>query len=137
VSEYTKPLPVINEDNAEYWAYCKKHELRMQKCSNCGHVRFPCAFICPRCHNMEFEWHKMSGKGEIYSFVVFQRAYDPSYKDDLPYVVAIVKLDEGLRMESNITDCKPEEVKVDLPVELYFDDVTPEWSLPKFRLAKQ
>ncbi len=136
MANYAKPLPFIDEDNKQYWYYCRQHELRMQKCARCGHIRFPPSIICPACHSMDAEWTKLSGKGKVYSFVIFDRAYHESYKDDIPYVVAIIQLDEGPRMESNITDCSVDDVKIDMPVELYFDTVTENISLPKFRPAK-
>ena len=133
---YEKPLPIINEDNAPYWEYAKKHELRMQKCSRCGYIRFPVSIVCPRCHSLEAEWTKLSGKGKVYSYIIYHQAYHPSYKDDIPYALAIIQLDEGPRMESNITDCHLEDIKIGMPVELYFDDVTEDISLPKFKPAE-
>jgi uncharacterized OB-fold protein len=130
---YEKPLPVINEDNAVYWEYCRKHELRMQKCSHCGHIRFPASILCPECHSMDSEWTKLSGKGKVYSYIIYRLAYHPSYKDDIPYTVGIIHLDEGPRLESNITGCQPEDIQIDMPVQVYFDDVTEDISLPKFR----
>jgi len=135
MTKYEKPLPVTNEDNAPYWEYCHKHELRMQKCTPCGHIRFPVSVICPKCHSMESEWTRLSGKGKVYSYVIYHLAYHPSYKNDIPYAVAIIQLDEGPRMESNITGCKVEDIKIDMPVEVYFDDVTEDISLPKFKSA--
>ena len=134
---YEKPLPIINEDNAPYWDYCQKHELRMQKCTGCGHIRFPVSLVCPKCHSMEADWVELSGRGKVYSYVIYHLAYHPSYKDDIPYAVAIIQLDEGPRMESNITDCKLEDIKIDMPVEVYFDDVTENISLPKFKPTAQ
>jgi uncharacterized OB-fold protein len=130
---YDKPLPVIDEDTAPYWKYCKSHELRMQKCGSCGHIRFPAGILCPKCHSMEAEWTKLSGKGRIYSFVIFHHAFHPSYKNDIPYAAAIIQLDEGPRLDSNITGCSLEDIRIDMPVEVYFDDVTDDISLPKFR----
>ena len=132
---YEKPLPVINEDNAQYWDYCQKHELRMQKCTGCGYIRFPVSIVCPKCHSMEAEWTQLSGQGKVYSYVIYQMAYHPSYKEDIPYAVAIIQLAEEPRMESNITNCKLEDIKIDMPVEVYFDDVTENISLPKFKPA--
>lgn len=134
---YDKPLPVINEDNRQYWEYCKRHEFRIQKCTECGYLRFPCSIICPKCHSMDSEWTKLNGKGKVYSYIVYRQVYHPSYKNDIPYVVAIIELDEGPRMESNITGCKIEEIKIGMPVEVYFDDITAEISLPKFRSAEK
>jgi uncharacterized OB-fold protein len=132
---YDKPLPAINEDTASYWEYCRKHELRMQKCQQCGYIRFPASIVCPKCHSLEAEWTRLSGKGRVYSFIVYRQVYHPSYKDDIPYAVAIIQLDEGPRMESNIIGCEMEDIKIDMPVEVSFDDVTDEISLPKFRPA--
>ena len=133
MENYLKPLPIIDDDNQYYWEYCKKHELRMQKCHNCGLIRFPPSILCPQCHTMDADWVKLSGRGEIYSFVIYRMPYHASYVDDIPYVVAIIKLAEGPRMESNITDCEVEDIRIDMPVEVYFHDVTSEISLPKFK----
>jgi len=133
MTSYTKPLPIINDDNRQYWGYCKQHELRMQQCNNCGYIRFPPGILCPRCHSMDASWVKLSGRGKIYSFVVYRVSYHPSYADDIPYTVAVIQLAEGPRMESNITGIKVEDLKVDTPVEVCFDDVTDEVSLPKFK----
>jgi hypothetical protein len=75
----------------------------------------------------------LSGIGKVYCFIVFRLAYHEAYRDDIPYVVAIIELDEGPRMESNIIDCKIEDIKIGMPVEVVFDDVTEEVALPKFK----
>lgn len=82
---------------------------------------------------MEAEWTPLSGRGSVYTFTVYRVAYHPAFKDDIPYVVAIIQLAEGPRMESNIIGCKVEDVKVEMPVIVSFDDVTEEISLPKFK----
>jgi uncharacterized protein len=133
MASYTKPLPVINAETKPYWEYCRQHELRMQKCTRCGHIRFPISILCPQCHSQDSQWEKLSGKGTIYSYTVYRVAYHPAFKDDIPYMVAIIQLDEGPRMESNIIGCKPEDVKIEMPVEVSFEDITAEVSLPKFK----
>ena len=133
IKNYLKPLPIIDDDNRQYWEYCKRHELRMQKCHNCGYIRFPPSLVCPQCHSMDSEWEKLSGQGKIYSFVTYRMSYHPSYDDDIPYTVAIIQLAEGPRMESNLTDCNVEDIRIDMQVEVYFHDVTDEVSLPKFK----
>jgi len=135
MASYHKPLPLINEETRPYWEYCRKHELRMQQCKQCGYIRFPVSVICPACHSMEAEWAKLSGKGTVYSFTIYRVPYHPAFKDDIPYVVAIIQLEEGPRMESNIIGCKVEEVRMEMPVVVAFDDVTGEVTLPKFRPA--
>ena len=135
MSDYTKPLPIINEDNAPYWQYARRHELRMQQCAGCGHIRFPVSVLCPHCLSMEFQWTRLSGRGTLYSYVVYHHAYHPSYAADLPYIVAIIQLAEGPRMESNLVECNAADLRLDMPVEVIFDDVTEEVTLPKFRLC--
>ena len=133
MANYNKPLPVINGETQPFWQYCKKHELRMQKCKQCGHIRYPISIVCPQCSSIEAEWVLLGGNGTIYSFAIYRVAYHPAFKDDVPYVVAIIQLAEGPRMESNIIGCKVEDVKVEMPVTVYFDDVTDQIALPKFR----
>ncbi len=133
MAEYKKPLPVINEETRPFWEYCRKHELRMQKCRQCGHIRYPISNVCPECSSLEAEWALLSGKGSVYSFTIYRVAYDPAFKDDIPYVVAIIQLPEGLRMESNIIGCRVEDVRVEMPVAVSFEDVTDRVTLPKFR----
>ena len=135
MAKYEKPLSVIDADNAPYWEYCKKHELRMQKCAQCGHIRFPVSIVCPRCHSMEAEWTRLSGKGKVYSFAIYRRLYHEAFKDDMPYDVAIIQLDEGPRMISNVIGCEVEDIRIDMPVEVYFEDITDEFALPKFKPA--
>jgi uncharacterized protein len=135
MTSYKKPLPLVNEENKPYWEYCHKHELRMQKCTECGYIRFPVSMLCPQCHSLDSQWVKLSGKGSIYSFTVYRVPYHPAFKDDIPYVLAIIQLAEGPRMESNIVGCRPEDVRIEMPVEVSFEDITSEISLPKFKPA--
>jgi uncharacterized OB-fold protein len=133
MANYNKPLPVMNEETRPFWEYCRKHELRMQKCRQCGHIRYPISFVCPQCSSIEAEWTLLSGKGSIYSFTVYRVAYHEAFKGDIPYVVAIIQLDEGPRMESNIIGCRVEDVRVEMPVTVSFEKVTDQVTLPKFR----
>ena len=133
MADYNKPLPLLNAETQPFWEYCKKHELRMQKCCNCGYIRYPISLVCPRCSSREAEWALLSGKGTVYSFTVYRVAYHPAFKDDIPYVVAIILLAEGPRMESNIIGRNVEDVRVEMPVTVSFEDVTDQVTLPKFK----
>lgn len=130
---YDKPLPNVTEDNREFWKGCRDHELRFQKCRLCGHVRWPASLLCPTCHSKETDWVVASGKGKVYTFAVYHVAYHPGFKDDLPYVVALVALEEGPHLLTNIVDCPAGQVKCDMQVIVKWQDVTEEFSLPKFR----
>jgi uncharacterized OB-fold protein len=130
---YDKPLPVINSDNQHFWEGCHLHELRFQQCSDCGHVRWPPAIICPECHSSESKWLVSNGIGKVYTFVVYHTLYHTGFITDLPYVVAVVALEEGPHLLTNIVDCRSEDVTCDMPVQVAWDDVTDEVTLPKFK----
>jgi uncharacterized OB-fold protein len=131
--EYTKPLPQIGPDTRAFWEGCRDHKIRIQKCGDCGHLRWPPAFFCPNCLSRNTQLIAASGRGTVYSYVVYHVAYDPSFKQDLPYVVALVELEEGPHLLTNIVECDPNAVFCDMAVETVWDDVTDTVSLPKFR----
>lgn len=129
---YKKPLPFPDEDTQEFWDGAKRHELLVQKCNH-NHLRYPPRPICPDCFSQEFKWEKMSGKGEVYTFIIVRVAPRPDWQEYVPYVLAVVKLDEGPRVETNIVGIKPEDVKIGMKVEVVFEDVTEKVTLPKFK----
>ncbi|MCD6154078.1 MAG: Zn-ribbon domain-containing OB-fold protein [Syntrophobacterales bacterium] len=133
MTQYTKPLPTPDDFDKPYWTALKKHELRMQKCVDCGEIWFPPTPVCPACLSHNHEWIKLSGKGKIWSWVFFHQLYFPSFSDEIPYNVVAVKLDEGPLMTSNMVECKNEDIRCDMRVEVFFDDVTDLVTLPKFR----
>ena len=133
--KYEKTLPEVNTFTKPFWDYCKSHELRMQFCTRCNEwIWYPKAW-CPNCGSRQgIEWRRLSGKGSIYSFTVIRQVIDnsPAFQADMPFVIGLVELDEGPRIYSNVMG-KPEEVAIGDGVSLYFDDVTSEFSLPKFK----
>ena len=134
---YHKPLPQPNADTKPFWDGCKQHQLRFQKCRDCQHVRWPPSIICPRCHSQDTEWITASGRGKVYTFTAYHQAFHQSFRNDLPYITAIIELEEGPHLLSNIVGCSPQEVKCDMPVEVVWEDITEEFTLPKFRIATQ
>ena len=131
---YKKPLPYIHEETRPYWEAAKKHELRIQKCRICGtHYFYPRDF-CPSCFSFDVEWVRASGRGTVYSFTICQRGA-PGFEGDAPYNLAIIELEEGARMMSNVVECAETDLKVGMAVEVVFDDVTEDVTLPKFRPA--
>ena len=131
-----KPMPGINEDSAPYWEGTRAGELRGQRCVDCGHLRFPPAIVCPKCLSEDARWHRLSGRGTIYTFIIVHRPQHPAFFADAPYNVAIVELEEGLRMHTNIVECSNDELRVGMPVEVVFERINDEVTLPKFRLAR-
>ena len=133
MTTYEKPLPQPNADDRPFWEGCKQHELRFQKCGDCGLVRWPPSMICPNCYSESNETIVASGKGKIYTFAVYHRAYHPGFEKELPYVTAVIELEEGPHFLSNIVGCKSDEVRCDMPVEVVWEDINEEFSLPKFK----
>jgi uncharacterized protein len=135
VTRYKKPLPTPDLETREYWEGCRRHELLMQRCPDCRAYRFPPMPMCPYCNSMNKEWIRVSGRGKVYSWFVVHHATHPDFAHDVPYAVVLVELDEqaDLRLPSNLVDCGIEDIHPRMPVELGFEDVTAEISLPKFR----
>lgn len=130
--EYQKPLPFVSEVNRPYWDAARRHELVLQRCQECGHYRYPPGDTCPRCLSDRLAWVKVSGRGSIYTWVVFHQVYHQAFANDAPYAVVVVQLEEGARLVTNLVDCKTEDIEIGVPVEVVFDDVTEEITLPKF-----
>jgi len=128
-----KPVPVPNADDRQFWEACKKHELCVQKCQACGLLRWPPSFLCPQCHGKESQWIPLAGKGKVYTYTVFHRAFHPAFEKDVPYVTAVIALDEGPHLLSNIVGCAPDQVTCDMPVEVVWEDRQGGHSIPKFR----
>jgi hypothetical protein len=130
---YKKPLPLPYVDSKEYWSRLKQHELWLQKNKTTGLVWYPPQPMAPDTLDDDWEWTKMSGRGTVYSFTVHHFTYVPSFKDEVPYNTALIELEEGARILSNVTDCANEDLRIGMPVEVWFDDVTGDVTLPKFR----
>ncbi|MCS6926757.1 MAG: Zn-ribbon domain-containing OB-fold protein [Candidatus Binatia bacterium] len=137
MTTYTKPLPAISSLNRPYWEALKRHELKLQRCTECGKVWYPPAPFCPACWSDAVTWQRLSGRGRVNSWVVFHQAYFPSFQDDLPYNVAEVELEEGPRLLTNLVGVDLAEIRIGMPVEVVFEDVTPEITLAKFRPVEQ
>jgi uncharacterized OB-fold protein len=138
VAEYNKPLPNLNNPRTKpYWDAAKRHELRLQRCPTCGYVRYPQAPRCPECLEENDEWVTLSGRGKIWSFNVYHHVFNKTFAEDIPYNVALVELDEGPRLLTNIVGVPSEELRIEMPVEVYFDDVTSDVTLVKFKPRAQ
>jgi uncharacterized OB-fold protein len=107
----------------------------MPRCKTCDQLFFYPRSECPRCLGSDLEWVPVSGRGRLHSFTIINQPANAAFRDDVPYVYAVVQLIEGPRMISNLVECDVESVSVDMPVEAVFDDVTPEWTLVKFKPA--
>jgi hypothetical protein len=128
-----KPLPQITPEMAPFWEAARRHELAVQRCRGCGTRRFPARDICSQCLSREAVWTPVSGRGSVFSFAVMHQVYHPGFAAEVPYAVVVIDLEEGGRILSNLVGCPVADITIGTPVEVVFDDVTPEVTLPKFR----
>jgi uncharacterized OB-fold protein len=131
-----RPLPVTDVESAPYWEALREHRYSAQHCADCSTTYLYPRALCPACHSPNVGWVELSGEGIVYSFTVSRRASAPAFTALLPLVVALVELDEGPRVMTNIVGSAPEAVRIGAKVELEYLDVSDEITLPVFRLAE-
>jgi uncharacterized protein len=131
--KYKKPLPRVDEESRGWWEALARHELYVQRCRDCGTLRLPPRALCTKCLSGAVEWQRATGRGTVYSFTVTHQNQAPGFRESLPYVLAIVELAEGPRIMTNVVECPVDQVRIGMPVEVVYDDVTPEMTLAKFR----
>ena len=130
-----RPLPALQGLTEEFYAWGRKGELRFQRCEPCGAWRHVPREICARCGSSTWSWQRASGRGRVFTWTVAARAMHPAFANDAPYAPVVVEMEEGVRLVSQMVDCAPDALAIDMPVEVVFVAVTPEVTLPKFRRA--
>jgi uncharacterized OB-fold protein len=127
-----RPAPPATELTDPFWAGGLSGELRLQQCANCGHIRYPISTICPVCWSADCDWTPLSGRGTVQSHIVFERAYHEAWAGQVPYVVALIELDEGPVLVSNVVGVPPSAVRVGQPVTVTFARRSATAALPQF-----
>lgn len=135
----SEPKPIVPTPTPEtrpFWEGTRRGELRLQRCDACAHVYFPPRPFCPKCAGRKVSWFKASGRGLLYSYVIHHRPV-PGFTP--PYSIAVVELQEGPRMLTNIVNCPqtPEALQLDMPLEVSFKQLTDEIALPVFQPAER
>jgi uncharacterized OB-fold protein len=136
MTPYKKPLPAINDHNRPYWDALKNRRLDLLKCTKCGSLRTLPHRYCPKCGNDAAEWTTVSGRGTVWSIGIFHQVYFEGFRDEVPYNVAVIELDEGPRIYSNIVGTPNGDIRIGDRVEAVFDGVTPDVTLLKFRITR-
>lgn len=131
--EAFRPRPAVDPDSAPYWEAAAREQLLIQRCRACGRHQFYPRQHCRFCWATDIEWHEASGRGSVYSFSVVNREVEPGFEP--PYVIALVDLEEGVRMPTNIVGGAAMEVQVGSEVEVVFIAVDEERKIPGFRLV--
>jgi uncharacterized OB-fold protein len=137
VDAYQGPLPVKQPESDFYWEKAQAHELWLRRCNDCNEAYFYPRDFCPYCFSWSVDWFRASGKGTLHTFAIVERAPTPAFRDKVPFIVAMVDLEEGPRMPTNLVEVQPDSqnIKVGMAVEVVFDDVTADITLPKFKPA--
>jgi len=128
-----RPVPKLERDTHGYWQHLRRHELVIQRCTQCGTYRHHPRPMCPECHSLDFAWAPMSGRGTVYTYAIVNQPLHPFWSGRTPYNVVLVELEEGVRIVSNLVDCPNDLVRIGMPVTVVWEDVTDEISLPMFK----
>jgi uncharacterized OB-fold protein len=118
-----------------FWAQCQDGRLRFQRCDQCGAWRFLPRYMCAQCGSPDFAWTPVKGTGSLYSWTITHQALHPAFAADIPYIAALVELDEGVRMASRLLNCERNALRLGLRVELLFQEIGDGFQLPCFQPA--
>jgi uncharacterized OB-fold protein len=129
-----RPLPRPDPVSSAFWEASTRGELVIQRCTACGHRQFYPRAMCTRCAATP-EWETTSGRGTVHTFTVIRQNHAKPFRDLLPYVVAMIELDEGPLMMGNVVGCNVDDVTVGMPVEVFFEPAGDDVSLPFWRPA--
>ncbi len=132
-----KPLPVITEMTRPFWTAAKQGKLVLQRCGQCATFNFHPKPWCIECGSRDLVWTDAKPQGTVYSYTISRvvAMNFPGWQDDLPVLLCLVDLDDGARMYAQVTDCKPEDIRVGMRVKVHFEDISDEAAIPKFKPA--
>jgi len=135
--ELSPPRPAADALTAPFWDGCREHRLVIQRCRACGHYLHLPKPVCRFCLSTDLGYEAVSGRATLYTYTVAVQPFHPYYADKVPYLLATVELAEQPRLMlfTRLTECTEDDVRVGMPVEVVFDDVTPDLTLPLFRPA--
>jgi uncharacterized OB-fold protein len=137
--EIDRPLPQPMTPEAKpFWDGCREGKLMLPRCDDCGRAFFYPRVLCPHCHSRRIGWIQSTGRGKLHAFEIAHQVFQRAWKIKPPYVLAMVELDEGPHMMSNLINVEPDPrvVKCDMPVEVVFTKITDEVTLPLFQPAR-
>jgi uncharacterized protein len=134
--DMTKPLPEVQPWSQKFWEGTKQGKLLIQVCKDCNSKIFYPRKYCPECWSGKLDWIEASGKGKIFTFSTAYSMVEPRFMDELPYTVAYVDLEEGIRMMTRIVDCDPKDIKIGMDVEVTFFQ-REDFHMPYFKPLKK
>ena len=131
-----RPRPTPTPLSRPFWDATARGEFLIQRCRRCEAAVFYARYNCTECGSPDLDWTPAAGTGTVYTFTVARRPTHPAFADRVPYVIAVVELDEGPHVTTNIVGCSPEEVRIGMPVEVTFEEPVDQIALPLFRPAR-
>jgi uncharacterized protein len=139
ISDPAPILPAPDPLTAFFWDAARDRRLSILRCNDCGWLIHWPRPMCKRCHSFSLQPCDLSGRGSVYSWTVCVQAFHPWFDKRLPFILAVVELEEqpNLKLVTNLVDCREEEVSTGMPVEVTFEAITPEITLPMFRPAPE
>jgi uncharacterized OB-fold protein len=137
--KYDKPLPISQPESDYYWEKAREHELWLKNCDDCNKTIFYPRDICPYCFSRNTIWIKSKGQGILFSYAIVFKSPVVSFQRNAPFIIAIVELEEGVKIPTNLIGINPidQNIRIGMPVEVTFDDVTNNYTLPKFRPSEK
>jgi uncharacterized OB-fold protein len=134
MSSPNRPRPRIGPDNEPFWEGCRHHRLMLPTCAECGKAHLPPGPVCPYCLSDRITWQRATGQGRVSSWTIVHKAWFPAFRDDIPYNVVQIELDEGPRLTSSLVGLFGREPEIGQRVEVVFDDVDDTLTLHRFRV---
>jgi len=132
-----KPVPRVNETTKPYWDGARLGKLLLQRCNACRTVvHYPRAW-CSKCWATDLEWIEATGRGHVITFTIVHQAPYESYAADVPYVLAVIRLEEGPQMMANVLGVDPSRMRVELPVHVVFEERGDGFRVPQFEPAEE
>lgn len=137
MSEAARPAIAETELSAGFWEGVREGRLVIQRCLSCRTLRHYPQPMCPVCRALGFDWAPVSGRGTIYTYTVAHRAFHPAWQAHVPYAIATIELDEGVRLVCDLLGTPPEQVAIGARVEVFFEDLPGQGRMPRFRLMER
>lgn len=132
---WRKPLPALTGEALPFWEACRRGVFLIQRCRACGRHQWYPRGVCAHCWSGDVAWVEASGRGTVWSFTVTYANRTPGFAEELPYVLALVELEEGPKVFTNIVECDPRDVRIGMPVQVTFRQATPAVTIPYFKPA--
>jgi len=127
---YRKPVPDISPDTRPYWDGLKEGRLMLQRCADCGKIRHYPRPVCDGCYSMNVGWVQASGRGSIHSYTISHHPFHAGFKEELPFILVTVDLEEGVRLNAQARHISENEVRIGLPVRIGTERATDDFALP-------